>query len=152
VLSDRLAGRLRGGHAGFIVLLIGVCGPLMVAARLASPGSALFYVGLCAGFFLPLATYGPALALIQGGTPVQMRSTVTGMTMLLLNVLAIAIGNLAAGVAIDRTSAAGMAQPMTAVLLIADLVALSSIVCFLFAARRSAATRGQRASLQPSAA
>ena len=43
----------------------------MVAYRFAARGSALFYVGMCAGFFLPLATYGPALALIQGPTPIQ---------------------------------------------------------------------------------
>ncbi|MFO1285823.1 MAG: 3-keto-5-aminohexanoate cleavage protein [Rubrivivax sp.] len=49
-------------------------------------------VGLCAGFFLPLATYGPSLALVQGLTPAAMRSTVTGFTMLLINVFAIAIG------------------------------------------------------------
>ncbi|WP_431275044.1 MFS transporter [Variovorax ureilyticus] len=59
MLSDRLARRLPGGHAGFVVLLIGICGPLMVAFRFADPGSAVFYVGMCAGFFLPLATYGP---------------------------------------------------------------------------------------------
>ncbi len=134
------------------MLLIAVCGPLMIGARLGEADSVLFYIGLCAGFFLPLATYGPALALIQGGMPGQMRSTVTGLTMLLLNVLAIAIGNLGAGVAIDRIGAAGAVHPMTTVLLVTDLVALSSIVCFLYSAARSAAAKGRRVDLRTSAA
>ena len=135
VLSDRFARRMKGGHAGFMLALIALCTPLMIAARFAPAGSALFYVGLCAGFFLPLALYGPALALIQGLTPVQMRSTVTGVTMLLINVLAVAIGNLAAGAASDRLTAAGFASPLTVVLLATDLFAVLAGVFFARAAR-----------------
>ena len=54
VLSDRLARRIPGGHAGFLVLLVALCGPLMIAYRFAPAGSALFYVGMCAGL-LPAA-------------------------------------------------------------------------------------------------
>lgn len=135
VLSDRLAGRIRGGHAGFVVLLIVLCGPLMVAYRFADAGSLLFYVGMCAGFFLPLATYGPSLAVIQGLTPDAMRSTVTGFTMLLINVFAIAIGNLAAGAVSDRLSAAGAGNALTTVLLATDLLALSGALFYVLAAR-----------------
>ena len=92
VLSDRLA-LPPGGHAGFVVLLILVCGPLMVAYRFADAGSGCSTSACAPASSLPLATYGPSLALIQGLTPDAMRSTVTGMTMLLINVFAIAIGN-----------------------------------------------------------
>jgi predicted MFS family arabinose efflux permease len=135
VLSDRLARRLPGGHAGFLVLLIAICGPLMVAYRFAPAGSALFYVGMCAGFFLPLATYGPALALIQGLTPHSMRSTVTGFTMLTINVLAIAIGNLAVGAVSDRMTAAGSTHALTTVLLATDVLVICAAVFFVLAAR-----------------
>ena len=135
VLSDRLARRLPGGHAGFVVLLILVCGPLMVAYRFADAGSALFYIGMCAGFFLPLATYGPSLALVQGLTPDAMRSTVTGMTMLLINVFAIAIGNLVVGGLSDRMSAAGEGHALTYVLLATDLLVLVAAVFYALAAR-----------------
>ena len=134
VLSDRLARRIPGGHAGFLVVLIAICGPLMVAYRFAPAGSALFYVGMCAGFFLPLATYGPALALIQGRTPARMRSTVTGFTMLSINVFAIAIGNAAAG-AISDHLAASSTHGLTTVLLATDLLAISAAVFFALAAR-----------------
>lgn len=135
VLSDRLARRLPGGHAGFLVLLIALCGPLMIAYRFAPAGSALFYIGMCAGFFLPLATYGPALALIQGRTPSHMRSTVTGFTMLAINVFAIAIGNAAAGAISDRLAAGGSTYALTSVLLATDVLAISAVIFFAFAAR-----------------
>jgi predicted MFS family arabinose efflux permease len=135
VLSDRLARRIKGGHAGFLLLLIGICGPLMIAYRFAPAGSALFYVGMCAGFFLPLATYGPALALIQGLTPNHMRSTVTGFTMLTINILAIAIGNVAVGAVSDRMTAAGSTNALTTVLLATDILVICAAVFFVLAAR-----------------
>lgn len=135
VLSDRLARRMKGGHAGFAVLLVVLCGPLMLAYRFASPGSLLFYVGMCAGFFLPLATYGPSMALIQGLTPDRMRSTVTGIAMLLINVFAIAIGNLAVGTVSDRMSAAGSTNGLTLSLLATDILAISAAMFFALAAR-----------------
>lgn len=135
VLSDTLARRMKGGHAGFVALLIVVCGPLMVAYRLVEPGSALFYIGMCAGFFLPLATYGPSMAVIQGLTPATMRSTVTGFTMLLINIFAIAIGNLAVGAVSDRLIADGSTTALTSVLLATDFLAIAGAVFFALAAR-----------------
>lgn len=137
VLSDRLARRIKGGHAGFLALLVLICAPLMVAYRFAPAGSVLFYVGMCAGFFLPLATYGPALALIQGLTPIHMRSTVTGFTMLTINVLAIAIGNVAVGAVSDRMTAAGSTHALTTVLLATDILVICAALFFVLAARGS---------------
>ncbi|MBE2242399.1 MAG: MFS transporter [Burkholderiaceae bacterium] len=135
MLSDRLAQRLPGGHAGFLVLLVALCGPLMIAFRFAPAGSLLFYIGMCAGFFLPLATYGPALALIQGRTPARMRATVTGVTMLAINIVAIAIGNAAAGAASDHLAALGSTHALTTVLLATDVLAISAALFFVLAAR-----------------
>lgn len=143
VLSDRLARHIAGGHAGFMALLVVVCGPLMLAYRFAEPGSALFYTGMCAGFFLPLAMYGPALALIQGLTPVQMRSSVAGATMLLINVFAIAIGNAVAGAASDRLAAAGSTHALTTVLVGTDVFVIAAAALFALAAR------GQRVQAAP---
>lgn len=126
IASDRLSKRFAGGHATVLALFVLVCAPLMFAYRLATPGSAIFFVGMCAGFFLPLAAYGPANALIQALTPASMRSTVTGATMMLINVFAIALGNVAVGAVSDRLAAQGSPIALTAVLLATDaLVALS---------------------------
>ncbi len=135
ILSDRFARYIKGGHAGFMVLLVAICGPLMLAYRFAPAGSVLFYVGMCAGFFLPLAMYGPANALIQGLTAPQLRSTVTGFTMLLINVFAIAIGNLVVGAVSDRLSASGSTSALTTVLVATDVLAILSVVFFALAAR-----------------
>ncbi|WP_459568232.1 hypothetical protein [Cupriavidus sp. 8B] len=90
ILGDRLARRLPGGHASFMALLVVTCAPLMIAYRFAPAGSALFYAGMCAGFLLPLALYGPANTAITGMTPQKMRSPISGFSMLCINVFAIA--------------------------------------------------------------
>jgi predicted MFS family arabinose efflux permease len=138
-LGDRLCGKLRGGHATFMAMLVAICVPLVVALRLSAPGSAFFFAGLAAMAFLPLSLYGSALAIIQGGMPVSMRSTVAGFTMMCINVIAIACGNLAAGAASDALARWGYASPLTAVLLGLDALAACSIVFFLAAAKRTRA-------------
>ncbi|MDM0078863.1 hypothetical protein QTH90_30965 [Variovorax sp. J2P1-59] len=124
MLGDRFARRLDGGHAVFMAVLVVVCGPLVVAYRFAPAGSVLFYIGMCAGFFLPLALYGPANAVIQGLVPVRMRSTVAGFNMFLINLFASAIGNFALGFASDRLAQGGSAMPPTTVLPVLDIMAL----------------------------
>lgn len=145
IIGDRYAQRLPGGHAAFMALLVALCAPLMIAYRFAAPGSVLFYAGMCAGFFLPLALYGPANTLIMQQVPEQMRSTISGVSMLLINVFAIALGNLAVGALSDRLLAAGMNAPLRTVLLMTDGLAISSLLCFLSAARRT----GGVASVRP---
>uniref|UniRef100_UPI003F494868 MFS transporter n=1 Tax=Cupriavidus necator TaxID=106590 RepID=UPI003F494868 len=135
ILSDRLARYVPGGRAGFMALLVLLCVPLQVAFRFSTPGSALFYVGMCAGLFLPMALYGPSLSLIQGLTPPNMRSTITGAAMLLLNIFAIAIGNALIGAVSDSLTAAGYAQPLTLALLGSDLLAFLALFAFLWVAR-----------------
>jgi hypothetical protein len=139
VLGDRMARRMKGGHAAFMVLLVALCAPLMITYRSAPTGSVFFYAGMCAGFFLPPAIYGPALALIQGLTPPHLRATVTGCTMLLLNIFAISLGNFAVGAFSDRFSAMGSGNALTAMLLATDVLALcqSCSSCWQRAARRS---------------
>ncbi|MFO1270381.1 MAG: MFS transporter [Rubrivivax sp.] len=133
-LGDRLARRLPGGHAGFLVLLVLLCGPLMLAHRFAAPGSALFYAGLCAGFFMPLAAR-PGRRAHPG--PHARPHALHGdrAQVLLINVFAIAIGNLAVGAVSDRLAAGGSAQPLTLVLLATDVLAITSVVFFALAAR-----------------
>ena len=135
-LGDRYARRLPGGLATFMLILVLLAAPLMIAYRLAPAGSPLFYVGMCAGFFLPLALYGPAITVIQSLTPPQMRSSITGCCMLLINIFAAAIGSFAIGSASDALARAGVIAPLTKVLLGADIVAIASALFFLMAARR----------------
>lgn len=143
VLSDRFAKRLPGGHASFMALLIVLCAPLMIAYRFVPAGSALFYAGMCAGFFLPLALYGPANTMIQGLVPAQMRSTVAGVTMLLINVFALAIGTVAVGMVSDHLVDAGSTHALTTVLLATDILAIGAGLLFWLAARQVRLGRAQ---------
>ncbi|MBA5608469.1 MFS transporter [Duganella sp. FT3S] len=135
-LGDRFAHVIKGGHAGFVAALVVLCAPFMLAYRFAAPGSALFYLGMCAGAFLPMAAYGPANTLIQGMVPATMRSTVAGFTMMAINVVAISLGSLAVGAGRDLLAGAGVASPFTAMLLATDVLAIASVVLFAGAARR----------------
>ncbi|KVG31352.1 MFS transporter [Burkholderia diffusa] len=135
VLGDRASRRLPGSLASLMTGLVALCAVPMVAYRFASPDSPFFYIGMCAGFFLPLALYGPVSAATMSMVPAKMRSTVTGFMMLSINVVAIAIGNFSAGLAIDFFSRRGAPFPLTSVLLATDLVAISSALFFACAAR-----------------
>jgi MFS family permease len=148
-LGDRLARNFAGRQASFMTLLVAVCAPLMISCRFAPAGSALFYTGMCAGFFLPLAVYGSALSLILGIAPPHMRSTVTGLTMLLINVFAISLGNLAAGAAIDSLSRANFSTPITATLVVVDVLTACSILFFARAARAVARVTPSTSGLAP---
>jgi predicted MFS family arabinose efflux permease len=139
--GDRAARSLRGGHASFMALLVLVCAPLMLSYRFAPAGSPLFYIGMCAGFFLPMAAYGSALTAITSMTPAKMRSTVTGFTMLLINVFALAIGTVVIGMLADHLKRAGSTAPLTGVLFVNDVLAISSAMWFALAARASGTKR-----------
>ena len=141
VMGDRVAGKLRGGHASFMALLVVICAPLMLAYRFVPAGTPLFYIGMCAGFFLPLAVYGPALTALANMTPQSMRSTVTGFTMLSINVFALAIGTVVVGMAADYFIKAGTSAPLTGVLIATDALAISSALFFTLAARASCRQR-----------
>ncbi|MGF6935514.1 putative MFS family arabinose efflux permease [Paraburkholderia sp. UCT70] len=137
VMGDRVASKLRGGHASFMALLVVICAPLMLAYRFVPAGSPLFYIGMCAGFFLPLAVYGPAITVITGVTPQNMRSTVTGFAMLSINVFALAIGTVVIGMAADHFIKAGATAPLMGVLVATDVMTISSALFFALAARAS---------------
>lgn len=135
IASDRWSKRFAGGHATVLALMVLCLAPLMLAYRFAVPGSALFFVGMSAGFFLPLAVYGPANALFQAFSPASMRSTITGVVMLSVNVFAIAIGNLAVGAVSDHLTKLGYGQALSSVLIATDLLVALSLWFFWRAAR-----------------
>jgi predicted MFS family arabinose efflux permease len=140
ILTDRLATKFRGGIASVMMLVILAGMPLVVAYRIGLPGTPLFYAGMCATFFLPLAAYGPGVSLIQGMVPNHMRSTVTGFTMLALNMIANALGNLFAGKAVDMLTQAGQATPYSTVVLGTDLLACTALFFFMAARTKAPVT------------
>lgn len=136
-LGDRGTGSLEGGRMNFMTLLVAVCVPMTLASLLVPASSPLLYIGLCAGFFLPLAVYGPAAATVTSVVPQQIRATAFGFVMLLINVFAFAIGTMAIGLATDHLDRTGAAAALTHVLIVVDVLALSSALFFRLAARAS---------------
>jgi hypothetical protein len=71
-----------------------------------------------------------------------MRSTVVGVVMLMLNIFAIAIGNLAVGAISDRLTQAGSTQGLSTVLIATDLLVALSLWFFWRASRSGDARLG----------
>src|SRR5574337_677851 len=142
VLGDRMARRLPGGHATVTALFVAVCAVPMIAYRFAAPGTWVFYTGMCAGFFLPMALYGAGNAGIVNLTPPRMRSTLASFNMLCINVFALSIGNVVAGRAVDVMAAHGVALPLTHVVLASDILGIASVVFFALAAVAVVRRRG----------
>jgi len=145
VLADPLAARLRGGHPAVLALLVAAGGPLILLHMFVEPGGALFYVGMAANFFLPLSMCGSTLAIIRSELPARMQATAVGLTILGINVFAIAFGSLAAGATSDWLTQAGQGNPLTVVLIGMYVAVMGSLAMFVAAARRTAvrATEGQ---------
>ena len=136
VLSDRLAPRFKGGPASVLVLLVLVSAPFMIAYRLVPADSPLFYVGMAVGIFMLMSLYGCATTAIQGAVPVRMRSTVMGCSMLLLNLFSVALGTFVVGWISDVLTTAGVASPLSRVLLVSDILALLLGGLFFYVAAR----------------
>ena len=129
-LADWYARRFRGGRAMFLTLFVAALAPFVMAFRFADPGSALFYAGMAAGILFFSSFYGPAFAVLQSVTPQRLHATVTGLSMLLVNILALGLGSLAIGAASDMLLAQGSDAALTIPLFVADLVSLLTILCF----------------------
>ena len=104
--------------------------PFIIAFRFADPGSVLFYAGMGAGILFFSAFYGPAFAVMQSVTPQRLHASITGLSMLLVNVLALGLGSLAIGAVSDVLLARGSHNALTLPLIVADLTSLLTILCF----------------------
>jgi predicted MFS family arabinose efflux permease len=135
LLADRLAARFGLDHAlilGFALLCLV---PLLLAYRLAPTGSPLVLAGMAGSILFVTGCYGPAFAVIEAELPQALKASVTGLNMLLINVLM--MGGLAVliGAASDRLLAAGSAASWTIPLAAADLLSALGILCLFAAAR-----------------
>jgi MFS family permease len=129
-LADWYARHFRGGRATFLALFVTVLAPFIIAFRFADPGSVLFYAGMGAGILFFSAFYGPAFAVMQSVTPQRLHASITGLSMLLVNVLALGLGSLAIGAVSDVLLARGSHNALTLPLIVADLTSLLTILCF----------------------
>lgn len=130
VASDWYARRFAGGRAMFLALFVSALAPFMIAFRFAAPGSVLFYAGMVAGILFFSSFYGPAFAILQSVTPPRLRATGTGLSMLLVNIVALGLGSVAIGMASDVLAEHGSHNALTGPLFVADMLSLLTIPCF----------------------
>lgn len=141
-LADRWGPRLPGGRPTLLAVLILVLAPFIIAFRFAPLGSPLFYMGMAAGVLFFSSFYGPAFAILQSVTPGHLRASVTGLSMLLVNVVALGLGSLVIGAAGDALAAQGVSNPLTLPLLTADCLSLLTMFCFALIGWRAARREG----------
>jgi predicted MFS family arabinose efflux permease len=117
------------------ILVLILCLPLMALSRFANAGELLLFAGIAASFFMPFAVYGSTLGLLQQETPLLLRSTIIGLAMLSLNLIALALGSFFAGWLSDHLAASGNATPLKWVMLTFDGLAALALVGYLLANR-----------------
>ena len=134
--SDWFLRRTGLGRPTFLALLIVLFAPLAFAYRLADPSSSWFWVGMTLGSVQLGMFYGPTFSSVQELVPPNVRATVVGLYIMLLNVVGLGIGITASGVMIDRLRASGAADPYSQTLVVFTALSLLALPLFWYAGRR----------------
>lgn len=137
ILVDHLHARYCVDRARSLAIVMAILAPLLIAYRLAPGGSGLMFVGMAASILWFGAAYGPCFAIIERELPPNVKATVTGATMLLINVLMIGLLGLMIGVASSWMAAAGFSDSWTWPLLGADILAMLGIAALWKSAKIS---------------
>jgi len=132
-LGDWYHARYKGGRVRFLAFLMLALTPLLLGYRLVEPSSPFFYVGMCTGFFLMSAFYGPAFSSIQDLSPARMRARMTAILLVACNLIGLGLGAVITGVMSDLLQGAAVANSLTWSLLTADILSLLTIPTFLLA-------------------
>jgi predicted MFS family arabinose efflux permease len=135
LLADWFVRNTRANLTLVPILVLILCLPLMALSRFANAGELLLFAGIAASFFMPFAVYGSTLGLLQQETPLLLRSTIIGLAMLSLNLIALALGSFFAGWLSDHLAASGNATPLKWVMLTFDGLAALALVGYLLANR-----------------
>jgi MFS family permease len=85
--------------------------------------------------------YGPTFASVQELVPANIRATVVGFYIMLLNVIGLGVGNTGAGILVDRVKAAGGTDGYSQALLLFTGASLLALPLFAYAGRRFARDR-----------
>jgi MFS family permease len=139
--SDWFLRRTGLGRPMFLALLLALFAPLGFAYRLVDPSSPWFWIAMTMGSVQLGMFYGPTFSSVQELVPANIRATVVGFYIMLLNVVGLGIGNTGAGIWVDRVKAAGGTDGYTQALLIFTAASLLALPLFVYAGRRFARDR-----------
>ncbi|HMT43073.1 MAG TPA: MFS transporter [Chakrabartia sp.] len=143
-----VAGNVFGGFAGdwwqrrfgsgrpmLLFWMMLALSPFLLAYRIVSPESPLFYLGVALGVFQLAAFYGPTFSTVQELAPPSARATVTAFYVLCLNAIGLGVGVTAAGWMVDLLRKAGHAEPYSVALVVFTLLSSIAIPAFFLAGR-----------------
>jgi MFS family permease len=139
--SDWFLRRTGMGRPMFLALLLVLFAPFGFAYRLAAPDSAWFWAGMFAGSVQLGMFYGPTFSSVQELVPPNIRATVVGFYIMLLNVVGLGVGNTGTGMLVDRVQAAGGSDGYSQAMLLFTAVSLLALPLFAYAGRRFARDR-----------
>jgi MFS family permease len=158
-----IAGNLFGGFAGdwwqrntssgrpmFLFWISLAFTPIGFLYRIVDPQSILFFVAIGAGYFQLGCFYGPTFATVQELAPAEIRGTIVGFYLLMLNLVGLGIGITGGGVMIDVLAEAGYAEPYSMTLLAFTGFSSLAIPCFWIAGRRFFSDRDRVIASRPS--
>lgn len=143
MLSDWIVRNTRSGPALLPIVVVCVSLPLMALSRFAELGSAQLYLGLAVSFLLPFSVYGGSIGLLQQESPVHLRSSIIGLQMLSVNIIAMALGAFFAGWLSDFLAASGNATPLRWVMLTFDGLGMLALIGYVGAARALRAAKSR---------
>lgn len=135
LLADWFVRNTRANLTLVPILVLILCLPLMALSRFAGAGEVLLFAGIAASFFMPFAVYGSTLGLLQQESPVLLRSTIIGLAMLSVNIIALALGSFFAGWLSDFLAASGNPTPLKWVMLTFDGLTALALIGYLCASR-----------------
>ncbi len=142
-------GNLVGGYGGdvfmrktglgrpvFLAIILLLIAPINIAFRIVDGDSIWFWLGLTAVFFQIGCFFGPIFATVQDLVPDNIRATIVGFQVLMIQLIGIGLGVTAGGITVDWLIAAGVNEPYSLTLLIFTLISLVSIPMFFVAGLR----------------
>lgn len=110
--------------AGFVALLV----PLILAFRLMPADSLWFKLGMAASVLFFSGFYGPAFAIFQREIPDQLKSTLTGLLMLVIQIFVLGLGAALIGLVSDYLHSIQAISTLTGPVLVGDIIGLSSLL------------------------
>ena len=133
--GDWFMRRTGMGRATFLFWVMLLLAPINIAYRIVPGDSMWFWIGVFTGFFQLGSFYGPTFSTVQELVPPQIRATIVGFYIMLLNIVGLGVGITLGGVVIDALMARGVETPYTWTLLSFTLLSLTCIPMFFFAGR-----------------
>lgn len=130
--------------AGFVLVLA----PLIMVYRLAPGGSPLMILGMIASIFFFTMAYGPCMAIIEQELPPHLKASMTGLNILVLNLLMMGGLSYGVGLASEAMAKASLSHSWTYPIMAADLIGITAGL-FLWLASRTPAHNGQFTAPQP---